>query len=251
MFIQNKYKKWYDSIIADARLRPSILTYLEKHHVIPRSLGGTDHTDNLVLLSAREHFVCHVLLTKFTSNDNKQKMLYAANMMSQASRDYQDRYVNSRLYEMLKKEFGTMHSKRLKGRKLSEEHKAKISESGKGRAVTQETINKRIIANTGKKRTPEQCERMSIAQKGRKPNTYTEVQKAEISKKISRALKGRSRSEEHKAKLSLANKGIPKGSFSEETKQKMRKPKSEEHKKAISEARIKKYKELKSIIQDV
>ena len=67
----------------------------------------------------------------------------------------------------------------------------------------------------------------------------------------SKRLKGRKLSEEHKAKLSLANKGIPKGSFSEETKQKMRKPKSEEHKKAISEARIKKYKELKLIIQDV
>jgi len=247
MFIQNKYKKWYDSIIAFANLRVNILAYSEKHHILPRSLGGSDNTTNLVTLSAREHFICHVLLTKFTTGANKQKMLYAANMMSQAARKYQDRYVNSRLYEILKREFGTMHSSRLKGRKLSDEHKSRIREGNKGKCVSQETINKRILANTGKKRTIEQRERMRQAQLTRKEKTLEEQQN--ISLKISNALKGKStgpKSEEHKAKLSLALKGKSTGPKSEETKTKMRKPKTEEHKKAISEARIKKYKELKS-----
>ena len=247
MFIQNKYKKWYDSIIASANLRVNIFAYSEKHHILPRSLGGSDNTTNLVTLSAREHFICHVLLTKFTTGANKQKMLYAANMMSQAARKYQDRYVNSRLYEILKREFGTMHSSRLKGRKLSDEHKSRIREGNKGKCVSQETINKRILANTGKKRTIEQRERMRQAQLTRKEKTLEEQQN--ISLKISNALKGKStgpKSEEHKAKLSLALKGKSTGPKSEETKTKMRKPKTEEHKKAISEARIKKYKELKS-----
>lgn len=118
-----------------------------------------------------------------------------------------------------------------------------------GRVDTQETIQKRISKSTGKKRTAEQRLRMSQAQKGRKPKEYTEEQKLEIAKKISAVHKGKPKSEETKQKLSQAltgkTKGVPK---TEETKQKMRKPKSEAHKKAISEARIKKYKDLKSSV---
>jgi len=249
MFIENKYKKWYDSIIAQASVRTTTLLYSENHHIIPRSLGGTNNLSNIVNLSAREHFICHVLLTKCTTGTDRHKMLYAANMMSQIARDYQHRYIpTSRLYEMLKKEFGRIHSERLLGRKLSNEHKEKISKARKGRIVSKETIQKRTEKNTGKKRTSEQKEKMRIAQLTRKKKT--EEEKILISKKISESLRGKStgpKSEETKQKLSQAltgrTKGIPK---SEETKQKMRKPKSEAHKKAISEARIKKYKDLKS-----
>ena len=92
----------------------------------------------------------------------------------------------------------------------------------------------------------------------RKPTEYTEEQKAEISKKISDAHKGKPKSIEHKQKLSDYFTGRSNGKRTEETKAKMRKPKTEEtkakmrkpksaeHRKAISEARIKKYKELKS-----
>ncbi len=66
-----------------------------------------------------------------------------------------------------------------------------------------------------------------------------------ISKRISTALIGKTKSNEHKAKLSKAIKGISKGPMSEETKQKMRKPKSEAHRKAISEGRKAKYAALK------
>lgn len=253
MFINNKYKKWYDSIIANAVIRTTTFSYSENHHIIPRSLGGTDHVSNIVNLSAREHFICHVLLTKFTTSDNKYKMLYAANMMSQIARDYQQRFrPNSRLYEIIKKEFGQMHSMRLTGRKLTDEHKAKIAEAGRGRTNSQETIEKRRMSCIGKKRSPEQKERMRQAQLTRKQKTVEE--KLVISQKISRANKGKStgpKSEETKQKLSNALKGKSTGPKSEETKQKMRKPKSEEHKKAISEARIAKYKAIRESLKDV
>jgi len=61
--------------------------------------------------------------------------------------------------------------------------------------------------------------------------------KKEISQKISKALTGRKLSEETKLKLSKLNKGKILGPKSEETKAKMRKPKSEAHRKAISEGR--------------
>ena len=58
-----KYTKWYAQITERARNR-ILDTYTETHHIIPRSLGGTDDINNLVELTAREHFICHWLLTK-------------------------------------------------------------------------------------------------------------------------------------------------------------------------------------------
>jgi hypothetical protein len=244
IFINNKYKRWYDLIILKAQLRTDKLEYNENHHIIPRSLGGNNDSSNLVTLTGREHFICHILLTKFTVGLSKHKMLYAANIMSQASRDYQDRYIpSSRLYEMIKKEFSRMHSEKMSGRKLSVEHRAKIAASGRGRVFSAETIQKRAAKNTGKKRTPEQKERMRQSQLNRKEKTLEE--KKAIALKISQKKLGiplGSKSELHKEKLSKAmigrNVGIPK---TEETKQKMRKPKSEAHCKAISEGRKAKF----------
>jgi hypothetical protein len=56
MFINNKYKKWHDSIIDRAKNRV-LFCYVEKHHIIPRSCGGSDDKSNLVKLTARETFL--------------------------------------------------------------------------------------------------------------------------------------------------------------------------------------------------
>lgn len=42
--------------------------YYEKHHIIPRCIGGSDNELNLVLLTAREHFLAHYLLCKIYGN---------------------------------------------------------------------------------------------------------------------------------------------------------------------------------------
>lgn len=39
-------------------------TYYEYHHIIPKCLGGLNNNENLVLLTAREHFICHKLLVE-------------------------------------------------------------------------------------------------------------------------------------------------------------------------------------------
>lgn len=57
------YQLHYDRLIAKARGR-SISGYVEKHHVIPRCMGGSDEKENLVQLTAEEHFVAHQLLRK-------------------------------------------------------------------------------------------------------------------------------------------------------------------------------------------
>ena len=48
--------------------------YVEKHHIIPKSMGGNNSNENIAILTAREHFVCHLLLTKMTTGNNNYKM---------------------------------------------------------------------------------------------------------------------------------------------------------------------------------
>lgn len=76
-----KYQRWYQQIIERAESR-SLTGYGEWHHVIPRSLGGGDDGANLVLLTYREHFLCHWLLTKIHFGAAKRKMVFALRAMT-------------------------------------------------------------------------------------------------------------------------------------------------------------------------
>ena len=102
MFLQNKYMKLYFKLV---EVEDNDM-YTEKHHVIPRCLGGSNDTSNLVSLSARKHFLCHYLLIKMVPVKSPEfwKLIKAFNMMNSAS-DNQERYLNSRLYEKNRKLF--------------------------------------------------------------------------------------------------------------------------------------------------
>jgi hypothetical protein len=67
MFIDNKYTKWYYNIVNNRKNNP--IDEGEKHHIIPKSLGG-NNKENLVKLTYREHYICHLLLTKMCLNKN-------------------------------------------------------------------------------------------------------------------------------------------------------------------------------------
>lgn len=88
IFLNNKYKKIYDALI-NKRVNIEILdkntVYCEKHHIIPRSLGGDDSKQNLVYLTLREHFIAHLLLSKFTTGDAQVKMMWACHRMAFSS----------------------------------------------------------------------------------------------------------------------------------------------------------------------
>ena len=57
-----KYLKTYDALILKAKLRKTPNTYTENHHILPKSFGGTDDKSNIVKLTAREHYIVHLLL---------------------------------------------------------------------------------------------------------------------------------------------------------------------------------------------
>lgn len=81
------YQKIYDRLIVGARKTP-FHGYTERHHIVPKCLGGLNVPENLVRLSAREHFVAHLLLAKIHGD----KLLHAAwrmsNMKRYGSRQY-------------------------------------------------------------------------------------------------------------------------------------------------------------------
>lgn len=139
MYLQNKYTRWYFNIINTAKNRP-ITGYTEKHHIVPKSLGGTNAKSNIVPLTAREHFICHRLLTKMVVSEFKSKMVYALWIMNAKNNSQQRIKMTSSLYERLKLEYANLVREIKLGNKLSEETKQKISIANKGRKL--EKINK-------------------------------------------------------------------------------------------------------------
>lgn len=123
----NKYKKWYFNIINNRLKNPKLDEYTESHHIVPRCLGGTDEKSNLVELTAREHYICHLLLTSIFPQMSVEykKMWKAFALMTWCKSKNQNRNykINSKIYEKLKFEFS----------KIQSQHQSGISNSGYGK----------------------------------------------------------------------------------------------------------------------
>lgn len=70
---------WYNKIIERSQNRVVNNSLYEKHHVIPKCVGGKDIPSNIALLTPEEHYVCHQLLIKIYPGN--RKLIFAANMM--------------------------------------------------------------------------------------------------------------------------------------------------------------------------
>jgi len=191
--LTNKYSKIYFSITSNAKQRITE-GYTELHHIIPQSMGGSNDKENLVELTAREHFICHWLLVKMTEGDDRSKMLYALKGMK-AENKHQQRYhtkITARVYETYRIEHSINHSKVMKAKNLVPWNKG------------------------GVEITDEHRENLQNAARNRKidPIKQAEGQQKRIAK-----VTGRKDSDEAKLKKSLALKGKPKGPMSEEQKQ--------------------------------
>jgi hypothetical protein len=157
--VDNKYKVWHDNIITKAKNR-TLEGYKEIHHILPRCLGGKDKKSNLVALTAKEHFIIHILLCKFSIGIAKRKMLYAHKAMSYYIKEGRNYKIGSRIAEKLRKElkFSPEHIENLRkshtGLKHTEEQKRKIGLKSKG--------NKHCL---GKKATEETLVKLRLARK--------------------------------------------------------------------------------------
>jgi hypothetical protein len=186
MFLNNKYTKWYYSIINRALSRTVLpIIYTEKHHIIPKCLDGSNDIQNIVVLTAREHFICHLLLTKMVEGAARRSMWYASYMMCKGTLRYKP---TARIYETLRQNMISANKDRPgpnKGKTFSKEHRDKLSLSRKGKSTgpkseehkqnlrkpKPEGFGKKVSEyRTGKswghKHTDETKEKMSSWQKG-------------------------------------------------------------------------------------
>lgn len=176
IFINNKYTNIYFNIIKSAQIRDLLSGYSEKHHIIPKSLGGSNKKDNLVILTAREHFICHWLLTKMVEGDDLRKMKHAIWRMLVQGRDFQIRYKpNSHTYDSLRKKYGSLR----KGITTPDEVKQKISKANKGRLAGK---NNPMYGNT---HTEEARKKISEKAQGRTPWNLGVTHTDEVKQKMS------------------------------------------------------------------
>lgn len=198
------YAKHYNLLIFRAKGR-TLDGYYEKHHIIPKCLNGPDNPENIVLLTAREHFVAHLLLVKIYPNE--RKILFAARMMSGNPTGKRN---TNKTYEWIKERISKIGH--------SEETKEKMSLAHTGE-------NNHFY---GKNHTDEVKEQHSRIMKGRmigdKNPFFGKKHPKEIQDRISAQNIGRTHSEETKRKIGEASRN------------RTRKPTSEETKKKISEA---------------
>jgi hypothetical protein len=147
------YQYIYQQLIKSSknknRIKNDTDSYYEKHHIVPKCLGGNDDNDNLVLLTAREHFIAHKLLCEIYPDNDKLHYALWRMMNPQSKRHKRSYNISSYDYERRKKlqqeqvrKLGLSN----KGRNISEEQKIKIREKRKLQIISEETKTK--ISNT-------------------------------------------------------------------------------------------------------
>jgi hypothetical protein len=106
------YAVIYASLIAKAGNRVQPDGYVERHHVMPKALGGSDDKLNIVCLTAKEHFVAHMLLAKIHGG-----LMWQAIMVMKGGKN---RYINGRLFEIARKKAPFEREKAIRQKRLSD-----------------------------------------------------------------------------------------------------------------------------------
>lgn len=141
LFLNNKYNKWYDSITTRAKNRV-LNGYFEKHHIIPKSMGGNNTTDNVVKLTAKEHFICHLLLIKMTVGEQKKKMIWAVQRFINRNKGQNCVSVTSRKYAYIRELYVQNHP--MKEKSVSDKVKnTQIAKYGNYAFATEKAFNKK------------------------------------------------------------------------------------------------------------
>ena len=183
---------------------------------------------NIVSLTAREHFICHLLLIRMVDGLDKSKMVYAAWQQSRSSKFHQVR-ITSRTYEYLRSELSRSYTGR-KRKPFSDEARKNMSIAAKSRkkvSCSEQKLTKLrllALARKGKSLTKSHKERISFSLKGR---TLSEKHRSNLSKSkqgkrrnpfskqwrenLSRAHLGKKASEATRKKMSLSQIGKNKG----------------------------------------
>ena len=172
IFIENKYTKWYNSIVCSNKARDG---YTETHHIIPKCLGGTNDKSNLVVLTAREHFICHWLLTKMVSSKrHRYQMWNALSSMLYWHNPLQTREkISSHKYQILKTHISKQKSIKFAGegnamfnKHHSEKTRAQMRVSHLANKEERSAMQKEIAKNEPPEKKAARYAKSSSKQKG-------------------------------------------------------------------------------------
>lgn len=178
------YSKIYESIIQKSKyehhvrkeLKESQNLYFEIHHIIPRSSGGTDEEDNLCLLYAREHYLCHWLLYKI--NPSKENAFSWWMMSNGGNAFHTDRKKQtSRKYEYARSAFAKSIGDIHRGKSLSVSQREKLSSSKRGAKNPM----------FGRKLSEERRKYFSDVNSGEKNKFYGKTHTEDVRRRISEA----------------------------------------------------------------
>lgn len=169
----------------------------EIHHMIPKSLGGSNEKSNLIKLTQREHYIAHMILWKTYSG----KMTQAFYFMNKKSK-------SSRTFASLRNEFAVMDSIIHKGKQLSNETKQKISDSLKGRIFSEETRQKISEAKIGCKHSESSKLLMSKIKIGKKRSDESKTKQANSTRGEKNPFYGKHHSDKTKKKCAVNKNSI-------------------------------------------
>lgn len=186
----------------DALRNQSIDGYSEKHHILPRSMGGGDELSNIIVLTLRQHYIAHWMLWKAYGG----KMAVAFDYMN-GIKKYGYR-LTGRTIKLLSQDV----SKRRSERQVSAETREKQRQAKLGRKLSPEHIEKVRQASTGRVVSEETKRKVSEAKKGKSNGRTGFKQSQETREKIKMAqvahlnhMYGRKHSMETKLKMQLAH----------------------------------------------
>lgn len=176
--------------------------YHERHHILPKCMGGTDDEDNLIDLLPQEHYEAHRLLA--LENSDNDKLQYAWWYMCHCKRSGCEYEVSADEYSEAKIRISDI----MKNRYISDDTRKKLSEASKRRHHTEESRKKISEANKGRIFSEETRQKLSEAAKNR-PHMSEDTRK-----KISDSLSGENNynykkhlSEDIKRKISEGMRG--------------------------------------------
>jgi hypothetical protein len=241
------YQRIYNNIIELSKSR-KLTEYKEKHHIIPKCMNGTNNKSNIAILTAREHFICHMLLCEIYPDNNK--LNFALWCMTNYHNDInQNRYkVTARVYDRLKTDIAKIKSSFFSGENnpMYGKNVYNIWINKYGKQIADEKLissnNKKSIQSTGENnpiygttRPKNTRDKISKSCKGREVWNNGISMNDETKKKISISKTGKPMKDETKKKISNSKKGKPAHNKGKPSPMKG-KPRSEETKKRMSKS---------------
>ena len=170
----------------DALKGQSIDGYCEVHHIVPRSLGGSNDKENLISLTARQHYIAHWILARALGGSAARAFFMMSNFGKYGK-------VNSTTYAIARKEYSGLVSEQMIGRIMpptSDETKEKQSKAKLGKRLSAEHIENVRQAQIGRKLSNEWKANVSKGKRGKSNGRLGCVVSEETKKRIGDAQRG-------------------------------------------------------------